>query len=230
MTRPVWRIGAFLGGLLRAQQRAIADAGDFVRARLARNMNADAGRLAVLLGVPLGRNGDQFAVAVAFGDVGEHDGGQGAGVVQLLAPPLDHALVGQVAQHVAQGSAVVVLQAEGARDLAHAGLALVRADEGDNVFAGGKAGGPGFLGGFLQDDGKVGPGRRNRQPGFIRRPACDFLAFGRPFSSALRPFWPRRRAWRRGRRPPCAGPCGAARAWRRSSRRALRSGRQPGRG
>ena len=31
--------------------------------------------------------------------------------------------------------AVVVLQEEGARDLAHAGLALVRADEGEEILA-----------------------------------------------------------------------------------------------
>ena len=141
---------AFLGDLLGAQQRAVADAGDFVRARLARNMHADARRLAVLLGVPLGRNGDQFAVAVALGDIGEDHGGEGAGMVQFLAPFLDGALVLKVAQHVTQRSAVGVLQAERARDLAHAGLALVRADEGDNVFAGGEAGGRCFLAGFFK--------------------------------------------------------------------------------
>ena len=145
---------AFLAGLLGAQQHAVADAGDLVRARLARNMDADARRLAVLLGVPFGRNRDQFAVAVALGDVGEHDGGQGAGVVQLLAPPLDLALVGKLAQHVLERGAVVVLQAEGARDLAHAGLALVRADEGEDVFAGGEAGGPGLGAGFFKMTGR----------------------------------------------------------------------------
>jgi hypothetical protein len=46
----------------------------------------------------------------------------------------------------------------------------VRADEGDNVFAGGEAGGPRLLGGLLQDDVKVSAGRGIRQPGFIRRP------------------------------------------------------------
>jgi hypothetical protein len=46
----------------------------------------------------------------------------------------------------------------------------VRADERDNVFAGGKACRPGLLGGFFQDDGQVGPGQRNRQPGLIRPP------------------------------------------------------------
>ncbi len=61
---------AFLGDFFRAQQRAVADTWNFDRARLARNMDANARRLAVLLGVPFGRNGDQLAIAVAFGDVG----------------------------------------------------------------------------------------------------------------------------------------------------------------
>ena len=73
--------------------------------------------------VPFGRNRDQLAVAVALGDVGEHDGGQRAGVVQLLAAALDHAVVGELAQHALERGAVGVLQAEGARDLAHADLA-----------------------------------------------------------------------------------------------------------
>ena len=47
--------------------------------------NADFRRRAVRLLVPFGRNRDQLAVAVAAGDVGERDRGQGAGVVQLLA-------------------------------------------------------------------------------------------------------------------------------------------------
>ena len=85
---------------------------------------------------------------VALGDVGEHDGGQGAGVVQLLAPLLDFALVGKLAQHLLQRGAVGVLQPEGARDLAHAGLALVRADEGEDVVAGGR--GSGLVRGFFK--------------------------------------------------------------------------------
>ena len=100
----------------------------------------------------------------------------------------------KVAQHVTQRGAVVVLQAEGARDLAHAGLALVRADEGDNVFAGGKAGGPRFLGGLLQDDGKVGPGRRNAPARphsaavmvFLRLRAAFFFGFAAFLASAAR--------------------------------------------
>ncbi len=73
-------------------------------------------------------------------------------MMQLLAPALDRAIVGEAAHHLAQRRAVGILQPEGARDLAHAGLAFVRADEGDNVFAGGKASRPGFLGWLLQDD------------------------------------------------------------------------------
>ncbi len=141
---------AFLAALLGAQQRAVADAGDFHGARLARNADADVRRVAVRLGVPLGRHGDQFAVAVAVRDVGEHDRGQRAGVMQLLAPRLDRSLVFEAAQHLAERRAVGVLQAEGACDLAHAGLAFMRADEGNDIVAGGKAGGLGS--GLFQDD------------------------------------------------------------------------------
>ncbi len=84
-------------------------------------------------------------------------------MVQFLAPFLDGALVLEVAQHVTQRSTVGVLQPERACNLAHACLALVRADEGDNVFAGGEARGPVLLGGLLQDDAKVGSSWRRRQ-------------------------------------------------------------------
>ena len=60
-------------GFLDPQQRAVADAGDLARPRLARRADADFRRGAVRLLVPFGRNGDQLAVAVARGDVGEHD-------------------------------------------------------------------------------------------------------------------------------------------------------------
>ena len=90
--------------------------------------------------------------------------------MQLLAPPIDRSFFGEVAEHLAQRSAIRVLQAESARDLAHAGLALVRADESDDLFAGRKADRAVLLGGLLQDDAKVGTGRRDRQPGLIRRP------------------------------------------------------------
>ena len=100
---------------------------------------------------------------VALGDVGEHHGGQRAGVVQLLAPPLRPCPRRRArAACCLQRGAVVVLQPEGARDLAHAGLALVRADEGEEVLAGGEA--AGLLGASLfQDNGKLGALRRVRQ-------------------------------------------------------------------
>ena len=53
--------------------------------RPARDVDADFRRRAVLGLVPFGRGGDQFAVAVAAGDVGDHASGQRAGLVQLLA-------------------------------------------------------------------------------------------------------------------------------------------------
>ena len=126
---------AVFTALFGAGQHTIADAGDFGRARLARHMDADARGFAVRFDVPLGRDRDQFAVGIAIRDVGQHDCGEGTGVMQLLAPAFDRARVGEAAHHLAQRRAVGVLQPEGARDLAHAGLAFVRADEGENIFA-----------------------------------------------------------------------------------------------
>ena len=123
-------------GLLDAQQRAVADTGHFARPRLAQRPDMDLGRVAVRLLVPFGRDGDQFAVAVAAGDVGHHDMRQRAGVMQLLAPVLDDAVVGELAQHALERGAVGVLQPEGARDLAGADLAGLLADEGNEVVFG----------------------------------------------------------------------------------------------
>ena len=87
-----------------------------------------------------------------------------------ITPLLDLAFVLQATQHLAQRCAIGILEPERACDFAHAGLAFVPADEGEQVFARRKAGRPGFLGWFLQDDAKVGPGWRNRQPEIIRPP------------------------------------------------------------
>ena len=125
--------------LLDADQRAVADAGDFARPRAARRGDMDDGRRAVGFLVPFGRPRQQFAVAVAAGDVGQHDRRQGAGMMQPLAPPVDQAFVGKFAQHAVERRAVGVLGAERARDLARADLAAAFADEGDQLVAGRKA-------------------------------------------------------------------------------------------
>ena len=80
----------------------------------------------------------QFAVAFARGHVGEHGGGQGAGVMQLLAPLLDRAFVGHVAQQALELGAHGVLEAEGAGDFAGADFAWLFADEGEDVSLGGE--------------------------------------------------------------------------------------------
>ncbi len=90
------------------------------------------------LGVPFVGHRDQFAVGVAPGDVGEDDAGQHAGMVELLAALLDMALVGEVAQHLFEGGAVRILEAEGAGDFAGADLAGFLADEGEQVFLAGE--------------------------------------------------------------------------------------------
>ncbi len=64
--------------------------------------------------------------------------GRRAGLVQLLAPGFDVALVGQLAQHALQLDAAVVLQIEGAGDLARADLAGMFVDEGKDLVLAGK--------------------------------------------------------------------------------------------
>ena len=83
-------------------------------------------------------SGDQFAVAVAFGDVGNDDRGQGAGGMQLLAAAFQPAFVAQFAQHALERGAVIVLEVEGAGDFARADLAGLLADEGEKLVLGGK--------------------------------------------------------------------------------------------
>ncbi len=59
-------------------------------------------------------------------------------MVQLLAPLLDRAFVGQVAQHALELGAQRVLQAEGTRDLAGADVAGMLADESEKFSLGGE--------------------------------------------------------------------------------------------
>ena len=79
----------FFIGLFNSQQYAVADTGGFCRACLARQMNADFRCCAMRFLVPFVRCGNEIAVAVARSDVGKHCGGQGACMVQLLAPLFD---------------------------------------------------------------------------------------------------------------------------------------------
>ena len=123
-------------GFFDPQQRAVADAGDFAGTGLAHGADVDFRGAAVRFLVPFGRDGDQLAVAVAGGDVGHHDVGEGAGTVQLLVAALDNAGVGELAQHALEGGAVGVLEPEGARDLAGADFAGLLADEGNDVVFG----------------------------------------------------------------------------------------------
>ena len=125
-------------GFLDAQQHAVAEAGGFAGPRLARNVDADFRRRAVRLLVPFVGRGDEVAVGVARGHIGEHGGGQGARVMQLLVALFDCAFVGQFAQHALEFGAHGVFQAEGAGDFAGADFAGALADEGEKVSLGGK--------------------------------------------------------------------------------------------
>ena len=88
--------------------------------------------------VPFGRPRQEFAVAVAAGDIGEHDRRQGAGTVQPLSSPLDVTAFGQFAQHVLERGTVGILGAERAGDLAGADIAGALADEGEKLLARGE--------------------------------------------------------------------------------------------
>ncbi len=127
-------------GFLHMQQHAVADAGGLMGPRLARGVNADFRCGPVRLLVPFVGGGDEFAIAIARGHVGQHGGGQGAGVMQLFVPLLDRAFVGEFAQHALEFGAHGVLEAEGAGDLAGADFAGPLADEGENVSLGGEGG------------------------------------------------------------------------------------------
>src|SRR5262249_30358330 len=126
MTRPVWRVGSAFSPLS-ATRREAGSAAPAVslgpRPRRKRPRVVGRGAGAVLGLVPLGGKRDQLAIGIARGDVGDHNRGQGPGVMQLLAAALDAAFVGELAQHALERGAVGVLQAEGAGDLAGADLA-----------------------------------------------------------------------------------------------------------
>src|SRR5262249_30713068 len=122
--------------LLDAQQRTIVHAGDFARPAAPRRAHPDLRRRPVRVLVPFGRHRDEFAVGLAARNVGEHDGRQVAGMMQLGAAALEPALVRQLPQHALERDAVTALDPEGACDLALARLAGVLADEGEEIFLG----------------------------------------------------------------------------------------------
>src|SRR5215468_4637260 len=131
MTRPLWRIGSSFSPLssTRSKARSPTPATSFGRAwRPMRTRILGAGPCSA----------SSHSVGSAISDVAEHDGGQGAEVMQLLAAALDAALVGKLAQHALERGAIGILQAERARDLAGADLAGLLADEGEKVVFGGK--------------------------------------------------------------------------------------------
>src|SRR5579862_4918621 len=134
------RGGFLFAAFLDTQQRAVADAGDFARARAARDDDADDRRRAMGGLVPFGRPRQKLAVGIAAGDVGQHHRRQGARIVQPFAQTIDLARVGKLAQHAIERGAVGVLGAKRARDLARANLAAALTDKGDKLLAGGQAG------------------------------------------------------------------------------------------
>ncbi len=127
-------------GLLDAEQHAVAKASGFARFSLSRNVNADFGRRPVRHFVPFVGRGDEIAVAVARGDVGEHGGGKGAWAVQFLAILFDRAIISKLAQHALEFGAHGVLEAESTGDFAGADFAGLLCDESEKVGLGGERG------------------------------------------------------------------------------------------
>ena len=127
-----------IADLFDPQQGAVADAGALARLCAAVALQPDLRRRAMRLLVPLGRGRDEFAVAVAGGDVGHDDIWQRAGAVQLLARPRNLAAFRQLLQRASERGAVGALEAEGARNLAGADLSGLAGDEGEDLVPGGQ--------------------------------------------------------------------------------------------
>jgi hypothetical protein len=143
--------------LVNSQEDAIANTGSFPRPCVARLMNADFRGRAMGGLVPLVRDCNEFPVAIAHRDIGEHRRGEGAGMMQLLVPLFDGALIGEFAQNALEVGAERILQPESARDLAGADFAGPIADEGENVSLRWKE--RSFLSVFLQNNSPA-PGKK----------------------------------------------------------------------
>ena len=175
---------AGLGLGRQAGEHAVADARRAVAPAPSRRLGGDhdARRRAPFL-VPFGRHADQLALVVDALDGQHRHGGEVAGAVQVLALALDQALVGHFAKHALQRDAVAAGDAEGAGDLALAGLAVMLGrDECEDRLLAGEAG-------F----------------GFLLRPACQeqpYFAFARPCPMPP-PASASRRGGRAWRPPPC---------------------------
>src|SRR5262249_40199891 len=122
-----------VAGLFDAQECSVADAGDFARPCVAHRLHANLRRRAVRLLVPFGGDRDQFTVAVAVADLGEHDLWQGPGAVNLPASALDAAFVLELARHRLHGDTIGTPQAEGAHELADADPAGLAGDIAEDV-------------------------------------------------------------------------------------------------
>jgi hypothetical protein len=117
-------------GSVDAQQSAIADAGNFSRLGAARNGDANDRRRAMGVFVPFGGARQQFAVTIAAGNVGKHNSGQRAGMMQALSSPFDVSAIGKLAQHAVERRPVRILRAKGAGDLARTHFAGALANKG----------------------------------------------------------------------------------------------------
>ncbi len=122
--------------LLGAEQRAIADGRCEFRlaSAAARKLDEDFRRRAEFFFVPIGRDGDEFAIGRAARDVGEDDGRHLARLVNTAATAVDRALILELAEHRLEGDLRrPAADAEGAADIALADLAGLLSDEGRDL-------------------------------------------------------------------------------------------------
>src|SRR5271166_692964 len=152
------RIGGLLAGGVRIELDPHEDARADGRRRSAVALRAraayeNAGRRSLF--APFGGPGDELAVAVALGDVGDDDRGQAALDLERLAAAADRALGLQVLDDELELRLRFALHPEGARDVAlgdaRRRLLAVRrglaADEGDELLTRRQSGRDGGLGG-----------------------------------------------------------------------------------
>ena len=119
---------------------------------------------AALSQLPLGRNANQIAVAVALDHIENGHGRKGARLVQTLAGLFQRALVLQLAKQVFERDAVLALEIERTSDVALGGTLGVLADEAQHVLAQRRIGRTRdlrFLCPFGTAFGSVGPSARS---------------------------------------------------------------------
>ena len=121
--------------IAQAQERAVADSGRGSVTRLPPEGEANFRRLAVLGRIPLGGLGDELAVPVAAGDLGDDDLGQPSRDLKTAAASVDLAFFPEPPQQIVQFGFACGIQPEGAHDFAFRHAAAAFLNEGKQLLA-----------------------------------------------------------------------------------------------